>query len=225
MASDTAPPHAISLIREGKAEQLAQLLADEPALVHRAFDWRSPLQEAVIRENIEVIRVLLAAGAKPLHLELGEPRNATLATAVVRGNRSVVRVLLDALPSAAQIDSSFARNGEPEADLLARCLFQAATFGHHLVLRDLLEVREYSHFIICQTLLAAVTRWEAEAVELIVGKFKFEQAILRRALALAVEEKKGIEAENPYEEEYYDDDPGKQARLVAFLLDTEEVDL
>jgi hypothetical protein len=137
----------------------------------------------------------------------------------------MVQLLLGSIPPLAQTSSTTNYKGENEEELLRVALIDAATHGHDLIVRDFLDTRELDHSVISRALGAANCRWEVDVVELLLDRFTFNQSELVLSLGYAVKEKWGIEYENRYEEEYFDSDPDKQARLVSRLLEETKLDL
>lgn len=188
-------------------------------------DCENYLTRAIRNNDIEAVRTHLAAGANPLFPEFADGTRTALSCAAIRGKREMVQLLLSCIPPLAHTSSTTNFKGENEEELLRVALVDAATYGHVLIVRDFLDTRELDHTVIGSVLGAATRRWEVDVVELLLDRFTFNQSSLVSSLKWAVKEKWGIEYENRYEEEYFDSDPDKQARLVSRLLDETKLDL
>lgn len=180
--------------------------------------WENYLTRAIHDNDIEAVRFHLAAGANPLFSEPYDGPSSALLWAAIRGDRSITQLLLSAIPPAAHTSSATTYKGICEEDILHRCMVDAATHGHHLIVRDFLDARDYPRSTIGWALGAATRRWEVDVVEVLLERFTFDQNDLTISLNTAVKEKWGIEFENRYEEKYFNTDPDKQARLVSRLL-------
>lgn len=182
--------------------------------------WETHLTPAVHNNDIEAVRAHLAASANPLFPERGDGPRTALAWAVIYGNRSIVKLLLGSIPPVSQTSSTINLRGENEEEVFQSCLIDAATRGHHLIVGDLLDMRDsYARSIQEAALGDATRRWQVDVVEVLLERLNFTKSELVPLLLWAVEAKWGVDGHNPYDEEYSNLDPDKQARLVTLLLD------
>lgn len=214
-------PFATALITSPDMEALQRrqdLLAAFPDSVDSR--WETYLTPAVHDNDIEAVRAHLAAGANPLFPERRDGPRTALAWAVVYGNRSIVKLLLGSIPPASQTSSTINLRGENEEEVFQSCLIEAAARGHHLIVGDLLDMRDsYDRSIQEAALRDATRRWEVNVVKVLLERLDFTKSELIPLLSWAVEAKWGVDGHNPYDEEYSNSDTDKQARLVTLLLD------
>ncbi|RYP74298.1 hypothetical protein DL771_003119 [Monosporascus sp. 5C6A] len=218
----TRPSEALhACIRDGDLPRLRRLLASgQRALINGDSVWGTPLDVAVRCDNINAAHILLEAGADPLGQGNCDAYITSMELAAILGRREMSRLFRDTLELQLPLDRDEVKFDERRR-FLARCLGAAAVYGHGNIIGDYLDwtfyqwsPREKEMVLFC-----AAERWQADVVNLLLGKVVYDKVTLEKALSMAVgckpmlieEERSGVQ----YEKADYD----KQYRAVVRLLD------
>ncbi|RYP19210.1 hypothetical protein DL767_009695 [Monosporascus sp. MG133] len=217
----TRPSEALhACIRDGDLPRLRRLVASgQHALINGDSVWGTPLDVAVRCDNINAAHILLDTGADPLGEGSGDYMTS-MELAAILGRRDMSRLFRDTIELQPPLD----RDGvefDKRRRFLQGCLSTAATYGHDNIVGDYLDWTFYrwGPRAIEIALFRAAERWQANVVDLLLGKVVYGKVTLEKALTMAVsckpmmieEERSGVR----YEEADYD----KQYRAVVRLLD------
>ncbi|CAI6083615.1 unnamed protein product [Clonostachys chloroleuca] len=216
-----------SVLRNNEIDALKSLLAESPYLANvRSFSGTA-LAVAVCHGNPKAVQVLLDAGASPLGDEtFGNTFLSTLELAAAYGSLETMRLLLVRLKATSP--TGVVIWGCDELKLIQRAMSAAAASGHVAILVQFLDTFDCSDEAIEGSFLAAVGRWEVEAVELLLQRPRtswrnkelftkaFRQAMRPKYLRID-EERSGVL--------YHDTDWDKHYRLVTRLLDETDIDV
>ncbi|KAF4544632.1 Glycoside hydrolase family 18 [Lasiodiplodia theobromae] len=199
--------------RAGDTDQLQALIASgHHNLERQHFSHGTPLHAAVYFNQVDAARLLISTGA---NIEArapdayGHPRDTPLTLAARLGHAAVAKLLWDA----------GARRCMQTDQGIVTPLELAAFGGFSSLVRDLLAWEEdgWSANTLEGALLDAASRWQVEAVKVLLESTKFDQDILSIAL---------VEAAGPKREQheeiggppYADTDSAAQRQLLEVLL-------
>ncbi|KAK8137170.1 hypothetical protein PG984_005110 [Apiospora sp. TS-2023a] len=217
-ASDfTRPTEAIhASICNGDLARLRGLIASDQALVHSQSGRGTPLEVAVKCANVEAVRILLDAGAVPLSQEdSGRVHESAMGMAASDGHRDMSQLFREWLTSQSCL------HRDQYQRLVELCLYEAATHGHGAIVFDYLNWTSFawSERSPERAWMAAISRWEADVVDMLHPMVLKDQATIEKALCRALalktilpeEERRGIIDYKPV-------DQLQQYRIVLCLL-------
>lgn len=219
-----AAQHLIHLsVCDSDLAHLQTLLGGEGLDINNDDSWeQAPLTVAVQCDNLEAARILLEAGADPLHLHAhGLGCYTPLSTAASRGRLEITRLMWARLPPSRLSEHENSPGNES-------CLVMAATYGRTGVLEYLLDgwfdrIR-WSTGVLDRALLGAVAGWHVHAATLLLERVKtYTTETLRASLFVAVDFKamEPTALENPV---YQGVDFFNQELLVKRLIEAGSFD-
>ncbi|KAL6886416.1 ankyrin [Trichoderma longibrachiatum] len=198
-------------IRDNHLQKLQQLLASSPFpdINYNLHGFGPPVHFASWCGNMEAVELLLAAGADPLLVSLGEENLTAIGFAAQKGHRDIIKRLWTFCPPEAHLNPGRRH---------VTCFLVAALHGHAAVVEDLLDWWDgWPHDQRYRALLGAAHRWRFGVVTLLLDRTSFEISILQEALQVATDSRRLMS----------DGDDGKcdgidflnQQRVIELLID------
>ncbi|PNP52667.1 hypothetical protein THARTR1_06832 [Trichoderma harzianum] len=166
-------------IRDGDLQRLQQLLGASPApdMHYNSYGFGPPVHFASWCGNLEAVEMLLAAGADPLLVSLGQETLTAISFAAEKGHRDIVKRLWRFCPP--EVHASGGRNH-------SSCFIMAASHGHAAIVEDLLDWWDgWPHELKNEALHDAAYQWRLTVATLLLRRTSFEQSTLQEALRLA----------------------------------------
>lgn len=177
-----------SAASDGDLSKLQAFLAAEPELNSEDDYISGPLLAAVNTENLEVVRMLLDAGADPLRVhEDGVGRYSPLGIAGVQGSLEIVRLVWATHP----VDKL---NQHENGQRCSGCLVFAATYGRTALVEYLLRERPagliWDAPSLARALVGAAQGWHVHTASVLLDHVKtYTRETLQCALLAAVDYK------------------------------------
>ncbi|KAK7993704.1 topoisomerase II-associated protein PAT1 [Apiospora arundinis] len=212
----TRPTEAIHASAcNGDLAQLRTLIATDRALVDLDSVRGTSLEIAVQCANIDAARILLDAGAEPLKEgDSHRVHETAMGLAASQGLRDMSQLFREWL-TAQSIHSR-----DQYQDLVERCLCVAAAHGCGAIVFDYLNWTsfEWSGQVLETAWFTAISRWEADVVDLLHPMVPKNQATVEKALRRALAFKTILPEVGRGRAKYKPADQLQQYRIVLRLL-------
>lgn len=200
-------------VRDNNIPKLRQLtsLCSAQELEYEDPDFGSPLQVAVLCDNLVAVGVLLDAGADPLAINPGEETPTSAFNLAIRSGK---RDILQRLWSHVAPGSNAAMQ-RPYTSFLG----EVASYGQASIVEDLLDWCDgWSNGAKEHALGNAAARWEIQVVNLLLSRHDYSQETIASALDSAVNFKFSIYGEG-LRADYDGIDYLHQQQVIARLID------
>ncbi|OAQ65122.1 ankyrin [Pochonia chlamydosporia 170] len=180
-------------------------------LEYEAEGFGTPLQVAVLCDNMAAIEVLLHAGADPLVVNPGEETPTSAFNVAIRaGKRDIFNRLWDHTKPGINAATRY-----PYATFLN----EAASYGQAAIVEDLLDwCRGWSNAAKTFALNHAAARWEVHVISVLLSRLDYSQETITYAMHCAVGFKFSLYTEG-FEANYDGVDYLHQQQVIAQLID------
>lgn len=208
---DTPAEVLHAAVRDDDLDRLQRLLVQGhiPDLNRENYAWGTPLHVATWCDNIQAVRILLNAGANPL-VQWEQPNSSVSAIqlAAATGNHTILRELWAAVDPRAHANDKY-----------GSCLVDASKHGQATIVDWLLTAWDgWDAETTRKAMLEAVSQWQAEVVDVLLRRVKYEEVVRYEMLEKACGLKAlPVDSGKPV---YEPEDEERQRSLVSRLLST-----